>query len=773
MDVARLSVEVAADPATRELAQLRTSLRQTGTEAKRFELGLKNLNIVTKTYRDSAGNIIKTFDQVDRKFAAATQRVSGLSVIMRGFTRVLVGLFAVDTLLRGVSAFASMTDEAQRLESRLRLVTTSSGQLERSWDALLDISQRTRTDLSANVLLFQRLKFAQDSLGATDRELLGFTETLTRAIASAGLTTAEASSAVIQITQALNAGRFQGDEFRSVMENMPTVMQAVADRLGVTKGELKGLASQGKITASVFFDAVMDMRESGKGLGEVPKTIENAFTRLNNKLKDYTASNRTLIGLHSAVVSGLDFIADHLNDIADALARVIENTPGFRELLLLIKSFQQPEPQAAARSQLEATTSRIEFLKKEIAGINEGLKAGVIPENIIEHSRQLLIDDEAELNRLLREQVLLRAALSGGHGPSSRPRLSLGPPKPETPPPETDRAAERIRDTIESLEFERQQLTRTSAEQAVYNALKQAGTTINTVAGQTIRNLVLDIRAVTEAQQAEADEIARVGELMDEGRSITERFLSPLEEYQRSLERLNELLAEGAISQTTFARATEAAREALDRQGTDFATGARNAFGDYAAHALNAAENVENVLTNAFFAAEDALTEFVVTGKANFADLADSIITDIARIAIRMTILGPLANLLGGLFDVGPPADLLGLIQPRAAGGPVTRGRVYEINETGASEYFIPNASGRVVPAANAWRGGASVVNFNDTINVSVPASMAGDPAAAEKIGGAVRRAVRAEVLDVMRGLVRPGGGLNQGPSSPFAWQRR
>lgn len=85
----------------------------------------------------------------------------------------------------------------------------------------------------------------------------------------------------------------------------------------------------------------------------------------------------------------------------------------------------------------------------------------------------------------------------------------------------------------------------------------------------------------------------------------------------------------------------------------DWEAGAERALKEYADAATDAGRNVETALSSALSSSEDALVEFVTTGKASFSDLADSILADMARLAIRQSITGPLSGWLGSLFGGG------------------------------------------------------------------------------------------------------------------------
>jgi lambda family phage tail tape measure protein len=166
----------------------------------------------------------------------------------------------------------------------------------------------------------------------------------------------------------------------------------------------------------------------------------------------------------------------------------------------------------------------------------------------------------------------------------------------------------------------------------------------------------------TDDQRAKAEELA--ARLYDEqqtaeaARQVFEATRSDAERYGAEVARLNDLLAKGAIDQDTYTRAVAAARETFHQaeDGADaFATGARRALEDYAKSATDVAGQVQDAMGRSLQGLEDSLVDFVTTGKLNFQDLANSVLRDLARIAIRQAITAPLAQgLLGaGVFHAG------------------------------------------------------------------------------------------------------------------------
>lgn len=204
---------------------------------------------------------------------------------------------------------------------------------------------------------------------------------------------------------------------------------------------------------------------------------------------------------------------------------------------------------------------------------------------------------------------------------------------------------------------------------------------------------------------------------------------------------INEFQKKSVDSYTTYYQSLQALQK-------DWSVGATEALRNYANDASNVAKQVEGAFTDGFKGLEDALAEFVTTGKADFKSLADSIIKDIARIVIKQNITGPLAQALSGALGGGSNVsransmggnsldNLLGLTNAfgtgggggfwswlgglfgRASGGMVSPNSMYRVNENGpemldyqGKQYLMTGTgSGRVTSASKV--GGTVVQNF-------------------------------------------------------------
>lgn len=155
------------------------------------------------------------------------------------------------------------------------------------------------------------------------------------------------------------------------------------------------------------------------------------------------------------------------------------------------------------------------------------------------------------------------------------------------------------------------------------------------------RDLTDDEEALVRAGVAQADALTRQNRIYDEIRG-------PQEEYRANAEALNTLLDQGRISTDEHAEAMRRLREAIGDTGGDLET-LQDALSNYAGRAADLGTQISDAFESGFRNAEDVIVEFVQTGKLEFSDLVDSIISDIIRIQARTNVTAPLSDALSGL----------------------------------------------------------------------------------------------------------------------------
>ena len=259
---------------------------------------------------------------------------------------------------------------------------------------------------------------------------------------------------------------------------------------------------------------------------------------------------------------------------------------------------------------------------------------------------------------------------------------------------------------------------------------------------QTLINLTEDLEMQAAATQLAADRQADHDRIVQEGAAIVEATRTPLERYMSTVQRLNELAAQGAIDQDTYNRAVFDAQDALDasaKKADVWAVAMDEA-------ARSAASNVQSSLADFLFDPfEDGLRGML----RSFTEMLQRMAAQAAAAGIINSVIGQSAGALGGLFGGGGPTLSPSLSVPidappgRERGGPVRAGGLYEVNEggvpellsTGGRQYLMmarepgnvtplvmPPSRGAQAPQAGAAAPGNLLININNQSGTPISA---------------------------------------------------
>lgn len=215
-----------------------------------------------------------------------------------------------------VSELVRLADTYANVQNRLRLVTTDTANLNAVTSELLAISNRTRTSFEGTAQLYARVALSAKTLGRSQQELLQFTESLNQAVILSGASAREAEGAIIQLAQGMASGRLQGDELRSVLEQLPLVADVIARYIGVTRGELRELAADGKVSAQTVLDAFAAARtELAENFAKTIPTIGQSLEVLKNRFIEMWGTFSQTSGLAMALSSAIIFLSNNLDTL--------------------------------------------------------------------------------------------------------------------------------------------------------------------------------------------------------------------------------------------------------------------------------------------------------------------------------------------------------------------------------------------------------------------------------------------------------------------------
>ncbi|HEZ0660573.1 TPA: tape measure protein [Neisseria meningitidis] len=307
------------DSAAADVDKAAEKIRGSGDNAaKGFKAAIGNMN---ETMRSFSVNVKSGFEAVGSQAQQATEKVrtevdkigSGLS----GLTGLLAGLASVGF----AKSMLDTADAVQSINSQIRQVVSSETEYLAVQRQLLDTANRTRASLESTASLYVSTSRALKDYGYTQQEILKFTEATNNAMTIGGVGAQQQAAALMQLSQALGSGVLQGDEFKSIAEAAPILLDTIAEYMGKSRAEIKKLGSEGKLTADVIFKAISGASEKfGEQAAKMPMTMGQALTVFSNNWQSMVSKLLNDSGAMSGIAAIIKLIADNLNLVVPIVA---------------------------------------------------------------------------------------------------------------------------------------------------------------------------------------------------------------------------------------------------------------------------------------------------------------------------------------------------------------------------------------------------------------------------------------------------------------------
>ncbi|CAD9197235.1 tape measure protein [Acinetobacter bohemicus] len=355
LDSVRQGIDANGDSATRTRAELEQMSRNATTQLQGYESALEdarlNLNRLSATNatpqdieraRQRVQELETGVDQVrtalngyqdaariaNNEVAEGSNRVSSTINGVGGAWNKVAGIAAALGIGISVAELAKIADNFQNISAQIRLVSDSSEEFHSALEGVRVIATQTTTSLESTANLYARISQAGKDLGVTQEQALEVTRAINQSIQISGGSAASADAAITQMIQALQSGVLRGEEFNSMMEQAPRLTTALADSLGVTKGELRAMAGEGKISSEVLINAI---REQSAVIAEeytkIPTTIAGAignvktnFTMLVGEIDSANAASQGIVQTLLYLSDNLDVLMTLFNDVTQGVA---------------------------------------------------------------------------------------------------------------------------------------------------------------------------------------------------------------------------------------------------------------------------------------------------------------------------------------------------------------------------------------------------------------------------------------------------------------------
>lgn len=281
-------LNMGSDTANAELEQLRGRLDQAVQEQEALNRAVENMDVeaANQAYlrlSQTVGNTERYIrDNVDEQGRFNREIEEGTNEA-NSLMQTIKGAVAAYATIQTLSTALNLSDQLTSTTARLNLMNDGLQTTQDLQNMIYLSAERARGSYQATADAVSKLGLmAGDAFGSSE-EIIAFMEQVNKQFTIAGTEAAGIDAAMLQLTQAMGSGVLRGEEYNSILEQAPNIIQAIADYMEVPKGQLKDMAAEGQITADIVKAAMFAAAdETNAKFESMPKTFSQIWTSFQN-----------------------------------------------------------------------------------------------------------------------------------------------------------------------------------------------------------------------------------------------------------------------------------------------------------------------------------------------------------------------------------------------------------------------------------------------------------------------------------------------------------
>lgn len=354
----------------------------------------------------SQQRVNQRLDLMERGFDKTSRSIDTTERSMSSLSRVAVGL----TAALSVQQVAGYADAWATVNNKLSNSLRPSEQLADVTERVFNITQQTRSSLDATASLYARLERATRQYGTSAGDLAKLTTIINQGFVVSGATAQEAENAIIQLSQGLASGALRGEEFNSVNEQGNRLIVALADSMGVSIGQMRNMAAQGKLTTDVVVNGLLSQGTViGAEFANTTTTISQALQVAGNNITKFFGENST-VKTGAAIFS-------------DAVVTISENIGGLSALLTGVAAILGSRYVGALTM---ATAAKIKAAAaSRTLSAEESLAAQAAANKAAADLRAAAVAKERALDEIRLAEMMRLTAISETNAAAAEQRLSV------------------------------------------------------------------------------------------------------------------------------------------------------------------------------------------------------------------------------------------------------------------------------------------------------------------------------------------------------------
>lgn len=259
----------------------------------------------------NARNLGNELNNIEKNGDFATKSMDRMSVATRSLAGYMAGVVTIGSAISKMDLYTG-------INNKLKLVTNNQEELNLAMNDTFEIAQRSASSWSAVNDVYSKYMSNAKTLNLTQEQTAKLTEITSKAVAISGSNSESAAAALFQYGQALDGGVLRAEEFNSLVEGAGGLLNAMAKGLGITRGELRQMMLDGKLTGEVITKALLKAGDSVEQLyGKTNKTISQSLEMLSNGITKFVGETGQGSGAAQSLAGSIQILAENLDLIVD------------------------------------------------------------------------------------------------------------------------------------------------------------------------------------------------------------------------------------------------------------------------------------------------------------------------------------------------------------------------------------------------------------------------------------------------------------------------
>lgn len=281
-------MNMGTDTANAELEQLRSQLNQAVQDQEDLNRAMERMDVsaaneaylrLSNTVSNTERYIRDNTDEQGRFNRAIDEGAQGAGDLMN----MIKGAVAAYASVQTIGKVMDLSDQLTSTTARINLMNDGLQSTQDLQNMIYLSAERSRGAYQTTADAVSKLGLMAGDAFSSSEEIIAFTEQLNKQFTIAGTEAAGIDAAMLQLTQAMGSGVLRGEEYNSILEQAPNIIQAIADYMEVPKGQLKDMAAEGEITAEIVKNAMFAAADETNAKFEaMPKTFSQIWTSFQN-----------------------------------------------------------------------------------------------------------------------------------------------------------------------------------------------------------------------------------------------------------------------------------------------------------------------------------------------------------------------------------------------------------------------------------------------------------------------------------------------------------